>query len=89
MARLLIEGLPTKSKEAEYSKGNMVMYLSVSGVVSMLFVVQAKASLSVSRWLRELAGNGIVSVIRTVDGFINLDFLSDLFDVLLAQLLSL
>ncbi len=76
-----IEGLPTKSKEAEYSKGNMVMYLSVSGVVSMLFVVQAKASLSVSRWLRELAGNGIVSVIRTVDGFINLDFLSDLFDV--------
>ena len=75
-----IEGLPTLNKEAEYSKGNTVLYLSVSGVVSMLFVVQAKASLSVSRWLRELGDNGVVAVVRTVDGFINLDYLSELFD---------
>lgn len=75
-----IEGLPTKAKEAEYAKGNMVLYLSVSGVASMLFVVQAKASLSVSRWLGELGDNGIVTVIRTVDGFISLDLISRLFD---------
>ena len=74
-----IEGLPPRSKEEDYAKGNMVLYLSVSGVVSMLFVVQAKASLSVSRWLRELGKNGIVTVVRTVDGFIDLDFLSELF----------
>lgn len=74
-----IEGLPTKAKEAEYAKGNMVLYLSVSGVASMLFVVQAKASLSVSRWLGELGDNGIVTVIRTVDGFISLDLISSLF----------
>ena len=76
-----IDGLPTKSKEADYAKGNTVLYLSVSGVVSMLFVVQAKASRSVSRWLGELGDNGIVTVIRTVDGFINLDYIADLFDV--------
>lgn len=74
-----IEGLPTKAKEAEYAKGNMVLYLSVSGVASMLFVVQAKASLSVSRWLGELGDNGIVTVIRTVDGFISLELISELF----------
>lgn len=74
-----IEGLPTKAKEAEYAKGNIVMYLSVSGVVSMLFVVQAKPSVSVSRRLCELGDNGIVTVIRTVDGFISLDLISKLF----------
>ena len=74
-----IEGLPTPAKEEEYAKGNMVLYLSVSGICSMLFVVEAKASLSVSKWLRELGKNGIVSVVRTVDGFIDKEFLSKLF----------
>lgn len=74
-----IEGLPSVAKEREYGGDDLVLYLSVSGVVSMLFVVQAKASLSVSRWLKELGRNGIVSVVRTVDGFIDLDFLSELF----------
>ena len=74
-----IEGLPSPAKEEEYAKGNMVLYLSVSGVVSMLFVVEAKASLSVSKWLKELGKNGIVSVVRTVDGFIDRDFISRLF----------
>ena len=74
-----IEGLPSEAKEAEYAKGNMVLYLSISGVVSMLFVVEAKASLSVSRWLRELGKNGIVSIVRTVDGFIDRDFIAELF----------
>lgn len=76
-----IEGIPTHAKEAEYAKGNIVLYLSVSGVVSTLFVVQANASLSVSRWLKELEAEGVTTVIRTVDGFISLDFLSELFGV--------
>lgn len=76
-----IEGLPSEAKEAEYAKGNMVLYLSVSGIVSMLFVVEAKASLSVAKWLKELGKNGIVSVVRTVDGFIDRDFIARLFGV--------
>lgn len=76
-----IEGIPTLAKEREYSKGNIVLYLSISGVVSTLFVLKVNASLSVSRWLQELEAEGITTVIRSVDGFINLNFLSELFDV--------
>ena len=74
-----IDGIPTKAKERDYSKGNTVLYLSVSGVVAMLFVVQAKASRSVSKWLRELGRNDISVVVRTVDGFITKEYLSDMF----------
>ena len=76
-----IEGIPTLAKEKEYSKGNTVLYLSISGVVSTLFVVRVNSSLSVSRWLKKLDEEGITTVIRTVDGFINLNMLSELFDV--------
>ena len=76
-----IEGIPTLAKEKEYAKGNTVVYLSISGVVSTLFVVRVNASLSVSRWLKKLGDEGITTVIRTVDGFINLNMLSELFDV--------
>ena len=61
-----IEGIPTEAKEQEYAKGNIVLYLSVSGVVSTLFVVQANASLSVTRWLQELEEEGITAVVRTL-----------------------
>ncbi len=76
-----IDGIPTKAKEEEYAKGNIVLYLSVSGIVSTLFVVRAEASLSVSRWLRELEEQEITTVIRSVDGFINVEFLTELFGV--------
>ncbi|WP_124101112.1 hypothetical protein [Ruminococcus sp. Marseille-P6503] len=77
-----IEGIPTKAKETEYAKGNIVLYLSVSGVVTTLFVVRANASLSVTRWLQELENEGIIAVVRTVDGFISVNFLSELFGVM-------
>ena len=76
-----IEGIPTLAKEKEYAKGNIVLYLSISGVVSTLFVVRANPSLSVSRWLQQLEKEGITTVIRTVDGFISLNMLSELFEV--------
>ena len=76
-----IEGIPTLAKEKEYAKGNTVLYLSISGVVSTLFVVRLMPSLSVSRWLKKLDDEGITTVIRTVDGFINLNMISELFDV--------
>lgn len=76
-----IEGLPSIMKEQEYAKGNIVIYLSISGVVSTLFVVRANASISVTRWLQELEEEGIVPVIRTVDGFVNERFISELFGI--------
>ncbi len=76
-----IAGIPTRAKEKEYAKGNIVVYLSVSGVVTTLFVVRAAASMAVSGWLRELEDEGITTVIRTADGFLSEDFISDLFGV--------
>ncbi|MGN1114720.1 MAG: hypothetical protein ACI4RC_06340 [Oscillospiraceae bacterium] len=77
-----IDGLPTLAKEAEYSKGNIVVYLSISGVVSTLFVIRANASLSVSRWLQQLEQEDIRIIVKTSDGFINQTFLAELFDIL-------
>lgn len=76
-----IDGIPTKAKEAEYAKDNLVLYLSISGVVSAMFFVRANASLRVTKWLQELERQNITVVIRSVDAFISHSFLSDLFDI--------
>lgn len=77
-----IEGLPSKAKEMEYSKGNaVILYLSISGEISTLFIVQAKASVGVVKWIKELEKNNITIVLRSVDSIISLNFISELFDV--------
>lgn len=76
-----IEGIPSPSKEKDYAKGNRVLYLSISGVVSTLFVIRAKGSANVSRWLRELERQNVTVVLRSVDSFISLKFLSETFKV--------
>ncbi|MFT3952218.1 MAG: hypothetical protein QM689_09815 [Oscillospiraceae bacterium] len=76
-----IEGIPSAAKEKEYGKGNIVLYLSVSGVVSALFVVRVLACAPVKTWLQELDDEDMLVVVRAVDGFISLNFLTQLFDV--------
>ena len=76
-----IEGLPPISKEKEYTKGYIPIYLSISGVVSTLFVITANSSISVKKWLQVLEKQRITTVIRSVDGFISLNLMSELFDV--------
>lgn len=76
-----IEGLPTKTKEKEYTRGYIPLYLSIGGVVSTLFVIHVMPSISVKKWLNILEKNQIATVIRTVDGFISLGFLADLFEI--------
>ena len=70
-----------RAKEKEYARGNLVLYLSISGVVSALFVIRAKGSAHISKWLRELEKQNITVVIRSVDSFISLNLLSELFRV--------
>lgn len=74
-----IDGIPPLAKEQEYGGDNTVLYLSVSGVVSTMFVVRVQPSISVTKWLQELESEGIVAVIRSVDGFLSEEFISDLF----------
>lgn len=76
-----IEGLPPLSKEKEYTKGFIPMYLSISGVVATLFVITVNSSISVKKWLQTLENQNITTVIRSVDGFISLNLMSELFDV--------
>ena len=76
-----IEGLPSAAKEADYANGNTVLYLSVSGEATTMFIVKVKASIGVSKWLRELVRNDITIVLRSVDSIISLNLLSDLFHI--------
>ncbi len=76
-----IEGLPPLSKEKEYTKGYIPIYLSVSGIVSTLFVITVNSSISVKKWLQVLENQKITTVIRSVDGFISLNLMSEIYDV--------
>ena len=75
-----IEGLPTLEKEASYAKGNSVVYLSIGGNLAMIFVVRAKASVSVTRGLKELERQKITVILRSVDSLLSITKLSELFD---------
>lgn len=76
-----IEGIPSVAKEKEYAKGNLVLYLSISGVVSSLFVIRVKGSANVSKWLKELEKQNVTVILRSVDSFISLKFLGEIFGV--------
>lgn len=76
-----IEGLPTLAKEAEYAKNNQVIYLSVSGIVSTLFVVSVVADEDVREALRKLEYENIHISVSSVDGFLNGAFICNLFGI--------
>ncbi|SFB77896.1 hypothetical protein [Ruminococcus albus] len=76
-----IDGLPPASKEAEYGKGNVILYLSISGVICTMFVLKVTPSMSVTKWMQALEREGVVTVVRNVDGFLTEEFLECLFDL--------
>ena len=77
-----IEGIPTKTKEDEYCEGNMeAMYLSVSGNLAAMFIVNIQANREVKHWVNRLNKKKICLIIRSVDPCISLKRLSALFDV--------
>lgn len=76
-----IEGLPSVTKETNYANRNLVLYLSVSGEVATMFIIKAKASLGISKWLQEFEQNDITVILRSVDSIISLKCLSELFHV--------
>lgn len=77
-----IEGLPTKTKESEYTGENQeAMYLSISGNIAALFTVEIKADREVKRWAKQLAKNKIFMILKSVDPCLTLKKISSLFDV--------
>lgn len=77
-----IEGIPTKTKEAEFTAANQeALYLSVSGNLAAMFIVDLTADREVKKWIRKLAKSKIFMIIKSVDPCISLKKLSALFGI--------
>lgn len=77
-----IEGIPTEAKEKEYSEnGRAAVYLSISGELSAMFIIDLLPSLEVKNALRNLQKNDIYIIIRSVDSIVTINRLSDMFDI--------
>lgn len=77
-----IEGIPTKTKEAEYAGAfQEAMYLSISGNLAAMFIVDIKADNDVRYWVKQLYKRKICLIIKSVDSCLSLKKLSDLFGI--------
>lgn len=80
MERHSIEGIPTKSKEAEYAASvQEVIYLSVSGNAAAMFIIDIKADKDIKKSMQKLARNKVYLIIKSVDSNLNAKKLSRLF----------
>ena len=77
-----IEGIPTKTNEDELSRGGKeILYLSISGNLAAMFVVEIVADRYVKRWAKKLCKNKICLFVKSVDPCITTRKLYHLFDV--------
>ncbi|MBQ1463857.1 MAG: hypothetical protein IIZ18_03515 [Ruminococcus sp.] len=76
-----IEGLPTKAQEAEYSADGEPMYLSVSGNLSAMFMVQIRGEREVKIWAQRLAKKRVFLIVKSVDPCITEERISQLLDI--------
>lgn len=77
-----IEGLPSEEKEAEYTDGGRcAVYLSISGELSAMFILELKASAEVGNALKQLEKNRIYLMLRSVDSIVTINRLSEMFNV--------
>ena len=77
-----VEGMPTKVRELEMTSGSQdVLYLSVSGVVAGMFVIDITADPMVKRQMQWLKEEQISVIVKSVDSCITLQRLTTLFGV--------
>ncbi|MGN1090186.1 MAG: hypothetical protein ACI4Q6_07270 [Huintestinicola sp.] len=77
-----IEGLPSIAKEREYTDENRIaVYLSISGQLSSMFIIELTPAYQVKAALQELEKSGIAVMIRSVDSMLSVNRLSELFGV--------
>ncbi len=77
-----IEGVPPITKEKEYTEnGRYAVYLSISGELSAMFLVEITPTMEVRQAFRDLQKNGIYAMIRTVDSLVSINRLSELFEI--------
>lgn len=77
-----INGMPSEEKEAALSKKRKVpVYLSISGELSAMFIVEIKPVPEVVHAMRELERKHIKVIIRSVDSVITHDRVAEIFRV--------
>lgn len=77
-----IEGLPSIAKEKEYTGNESIaVYLSISGQLSAMFIIELTPSYQIKSALKELERSGIAVMIRSVDSMLSVHRLSELFEV--------
>jgi len=77
-----IEGMPTKTKETEYTaNGQEAIYLSISGNLAAIFIVDIKADKNVKEWIKQLRKRNICLIIKSVDACITLRKISTVFNI--------
>jgi len=65
-----IEGLPTKAQESEQSAGHEPLYLSISGNLAAMFVVDIVPDRNVKKWAEKLIKKKICLIVKSEDHFI-------------------
>lgn len=77
-----IEGIPTKTKEAEFASDNQeALYLSISGNLAAMFIVDITADKKVKKWARRLCKSKVCLILRSVDPCISLKKIGTLFGI--------
>lgn len=76
-----IEGIPTKTKEAEFIDGGKdAIYLSVSGNLAAIFIIEITASPAIKKAMKQLEKRDMAVIIKTIDPVITISRISGLFD---------
>lgn len=76
-----IEGVPTRTKETEFTEGGKdALYLSVSGNLAAMFIIEITASPAVKKAMKQLEKHDMAVIIKTIDPFITINRISGLFD---------
>lgn len=80
LANHKIEGIPTLTKEKEFTEGGKdALYLSVSGSLAAMFIIEVTASSAVIKVMKRLEKKDIAVIVKSVDPFITINRLSNLF----------
>lgn len=77
-----IEGIYTKTKEAEFIKDNQdALYLSISGNLAAMFIVDITADRNVKKWAAKLCQHKICMILKCIDPCITPKRLHKLFGI--------
>lgn len=76
-----IEGIPTKAQEVEYAEGNAPVYLSISGNLAAMFVVDLTTDRYIKKWAERLVRKKICLIVKSIDPFITREEISKVFGI--------